>query len=115
MLKYLEEAAVAKLTLNRSQMISSTDAARRFSEYLDRASKNGDRLYVTRNNEIEAVLIGIEDFERLLELEDLVEHLSIAKLIEERKDEPEVSVDLVALAREEGFDPDELRRSDPES
>lgn len=103
---------MATLKLNRSQMISSTNMGRRFSDCLDRTRKS-ERLYVTRNNEIEAVLLNVEDFERLLDFEDIIEHLTIEKMWEERKDEPEV-IDLEALLREEGLNPDELSGIDPE-
>lgn len=105
---YPEEGALqTTLRLTRRQMISSTEMARRFAEYLDRASERNERLFITRNNEIEGVLLGIEDFERLLEIEEIAEHLSIARLVEARKHEGEV-IDLEALLREEGLDPDEL-------
>lgn len=103
---------MATLRLERTQMVSSTEMARHFAEYLDRAAKRSDRLYITRNNEIEGVLMGIGDFERLAELEEIVEHLTIGRLVETRRSEPEV-IDLEALLREEGLDPDELRRIDP--
>lgn len=101
------------LRLNRNQMISSSEMARHFAEYLERACKGTDRLYVTRNNEIEAVLVGIEDFERLLDLEELVEHLTVARVRETRRNEPEV-IDLAALLREEGLIADELEGVNPE-
>lgn len=105
--------AVATLKLSRSQMISSTDMGRRFAEYLDRSHRGQERLFVTRNNEIEAVLVGIEDYERLLELEELVETLAIDGLVKARRREPEVG-DLEALLRKEGVTEDELRRVDPD-
>lgn len=108
-----EGGAVATLRLSRSQMISSTDMGRRFAEYLDRASRGLERLFVTRNNEIEAVLIGIEDYERLLELEELVEYLASDKLVKARREEPEVG-DLEVLLRKEGLTEDELRGIDPD-
>lgn len=108
-----EGGVVATLKLSRSQMISSTDMGRRFAEYLDRARRGLERLFVTRNNEIEAVLIGIEDYERLLELEELVESLAIDKLVKSRRGEPEVG-DLEALLREEGLTEDDLRGIDPD-
>ncbi|MDI3281562.1 MAG: type II toxin-antitoxin system Phd/YefM family antitoxin [Bacillota bacterium] len=101
------------LKLDRKQMVSSTEMARRFAEYLDRTQTSLERFFITRNNEIEAVLLSVEDYERLVEFEEIVEHLVIAKMIEERQDEPEV-IDLEALLREEGLDPDDLRRIDPE-
>lgn len=94
-------------------MISSTDMARRFAEYLDRARQRDERLFVTRNNEIEAVLLNVEDFERLAEFEEIVEHLLVAKLAEARRNEPEV-IDLEALLQEEGLNPDELRGINPD-
>src|SRR5690625_2463265 len=98
---------VCALRLDRHQMISSTDAARRFSEYLDRTRTLSDRLFITRNNEIQAVLLSIEDFERLAELEELVEHLELAQLVVERQDEPETTLD--QLIAQEGLTVDELR------
>jgi len=106
-------SAVATLRLSRSQMISSTDMGRRFAEYLDRARRGQERLFVTRNNGIEAVLIGIEDYERLLELEELVETLAVDKLVRARREEPEVG-DLEVLLRKEGLSEDELRRIGPD-
>lgn len=104
---------MAGLKLERKQMISSTDMARRFAEYLDRARQRDERLFVTRNNEIEAVLLNVEDFERLAEFEEIVEHLLVAKLAEARRNEPEV-IDLEALLQEEGLNPDELRGINPD-
>lgn len=104
---------MASLKLARKQMISSSEMARRFAEYLDRAREQAERLFVTRNNQIEAVLLGVEDFERLSEFEEIVEHLLVAGLIEARRNDPEVS-DLEALLQQEGLDPDELTSVDPE-
>lgn len=101
---------MSALKLDRRQMVSSTDMARRFAEYLDRAGEKAERLYVTRNNQIEAVLLNVEDFERLQAFEEIVEHLLVAKLVADRRNEDEVEVDLEALLLEEGLDLDELRR-----
>lgn len=98
------------LRLDRNQMVSSTDMARRFSEYLDRAGNQAERLFVTRNNQIEAVLLNVEDFERLQAFEEVVEHLMVGQTVAERRNEPEVEVDLKVMLRDEGLDPDELRR-----
>lgn len=89
------------LRLDRSQMIPSSEASRNFGEILNRL-KEAEELFITRNNTIEAVLVDIEVFERLAELEDLVEHLEIAGLISERTAEPEVGM-LEDLLAEEGI------------
>jgi len=94
--------------MKRNQMVSSTDLSRRFRDYLDRTSIGLERLFVTRNNQIEAVLLGIEDYERLAQLEELVEHLEIARLIADRSSESETDLD--TLLAEEGLSLDELRQ-----
>lgn len=103
---------MAVLRLERRQMVSSTEVGRRLAEYLDRVTAGGERLFVVRNNRIEAVLLGIEDFEQLIEYEDMVEHLVVADLIARRRDEPE-EVDLDTALAEAGLDPDELKRTEP--
>lgn len=92
---------MAVLRLDRSQMIPSSEAGRNFGEILNRL-KEAEELFITRNNAIEAVLVDIEVFERLAELEDLVEHLEIAGLISDRAAEPEVGT-LEDLLAEEGI------------
>jgi prevent-host-death family protein len=106
-------ASVSTLKLERTQMVSSTDMARRFAEYLDRVVKTSQPLYITRNNEFQAVLLSIDDYERLADFEEIIEHLTIARLVETRQNETEV-VELEALLRKEGLDPDELRNVEPE-
>lgn len=106
-------APMSALRLKRTQMVSSTDMARRFAEYLDRATSSSESLFITKNNEIRAVLVSIEDFEWFSELEEIAEHLAIGKLVEARRNEPDV-IDLESLLRREGLNPDELRRIDPE-
>ena len=101
------------LKLNRRQMVSGTEVARHLSAYLDKAAERGERVFVARNNRIEVVLMGIEDYERLSDYEEIVEHLVAAELIEARRNEPAVT-DLERLLSEEGFNPDELRKVDPE-
>ena len=106
---------MAHLRLDRRQMVSSTDMARRFAEYLDRADQKAERLFVTRNNQIEAVLLSVEDFERLQAYEEIVEYLAIADLVAERQSEEEIEVDLEVLLREEGLDLDLIRERSHEA
>lgn len=94
---------MATLRLKRAQMVPSSEASRNFGELLNRV-KETEQLFITRNNTIEAVLMDIELFERLAELEDLVEHLEIAGMISERQSEPEVGT-LAELLAQEGIEP----------
>lgn len=60
--------------------------------------KNGtlQKAVISKNNELEAVILPIEEYEKIIEMADLVEHLQIANLIMEReKETAEISFDEV--------------------
>lgn len=95
------------LRLDRSRIISSSEAARNFGEMLNRV-KESEELFIARNNAIEAVLVDIDVFERLAQSEEIVEQLEIAGLIAQRQAEPEVGT-LEDLLAEEGIRSDDGR------
>ena len=74
---------MAKLTLSPDELISSTVAAREFPRLLDRLPEK--KWFIQRNNKLEAVLLGIEEYERLLELEEEMEHLILALTLQDRE------------------------------
>lgn len=78
---------MAELTLTADELITSTKATRELSRLLDCLPEK--RWFIQRNNKLEGVLLGIEEYERLLELEEEVEHLtlSITLMERERKDD----------------------------
>ena len=59
-----------------------------------------------KNNKLEAVIIDIEEYERLKEAYDLMEHMEIAKIVEERKGSKTITFD--ALLKKEGINYDDL-------
>lgn len=99
--------SMPSLRLDRSRIISSSEASRNFGEVLNRV-KEAEELFIARNNAIEAVLVDIDVFERLSQLEEIVEHLEIAGLITQRQAEPEVGT-LEDLLAEEGIRTDDGR------
>lgn len=63
-----------------------------------RIKKKGiiERAIVSRNNELEAVILPIKRYEEIMEMAEILEHLEIAKLIQEReKEEATISFDEV--------------------
>jgi len=74
---------MAKLVLSSDELISSSIAARELSRLLDRLPEK--KWFIQRNNKLEAVLLGIEEYERLLELEEAVEHLILALTLQDRE------------------------------
>lgn len=49
------------------------------------AEHTKEKIVIAKNNKLEAVILDIEEYERLKEAYDLMEHLEIAKVIEERR------------------------------
>ena len=91
----------------RDEIISATDLARNVSATLNSVVKHAqDKIAIMKNNKLEAVIIDIEEYERLKEAYELMEHMEIAKIVEERKDSK--TIDFEELLAEEGIAYDEL-------
>jgi len=91
----------------RDEIISATDLARNVSGTLNNVVKHvQDKIAISKNNKLEAVIIDIEEYERLKEAYELMEHMEIAKIVEERKDSK--SIDFETLLEKEGISYDDL-------
>ncbi len=91
----------------RDEIISVTDLARNVSGTLSSITKNiKDKVAISKNNKLEAVIIDIEEYERLKEAYELMEHIEIAKIVEERKNSK--TIDFETLLEKEGIFYDEL-------
>ena len=74
---------MATLTLTADELITSTKATRELPRLLDCLSEK--KWFIQRNNKLQGVLLGIKEYERLLALEDEVEHLTLAVTLTERE------------------------------
>jgi len=74
---------MAELLLSPDELITSTKAAAQLSRLLD--SLPDHRWFIQRRGRIEGVLTSLEEYRRLLELEELVDHMMLGRLIEERE------------------------------
>jgi len=91
----------------RDEIISATDLARNVSGTLNNVVKHvQDKIAISKNNKLEAVIIDIEEYERLKEAYELMEHMEIAKRVEERKDSKTIGFD--ELLKKEGVNYDDL-------
>lgn len=74
------------IAYTRDEIISSTELARNVSATLSSIVKHSkEKIAIMKNNKLEAVIIDIEEYERLKEAYDLMEHMEIAKSVEERR------------------------------
>lgn len=77
------------MAYTRDEIISSTDLARNISAILSSIVKHSkEKIAIMKNNKLEAVIINIEEYERLKEAYDLMEHMEIAKMVEGRRKTP---------------------------
>jgi len=91
----------------RDEIISATDLARNVSSTLSSiVNHDKEKIAISKNNKLEAVIIEIEEYERLKEAYALMEHAEIAKLVEERKNSKTITFD--ELLEKEGIDYDDL-------
>ena len=95
------------IAYTRNEIISATDMARSFSTALTSIlEQTKEKLAISKNNKLQAVLINIEEYERLKEAYDLMEHIEIAKKIEERKNSKTISLEEVM--KQHGISENEL-------
>ena len=95
------------IAYSRSEIISATEIARSFSTALNSVIENTkEKLAISKNNKLQAVLIDIEEYERLKRAYDLMEHIEIAQKIKERKNSKTISLD--NLMKEYGISEDDL-------
>ena len=95
------------IAYSRNEIISATDMARSFSTALTSIlEETKEKLAISKNNKLQAVLINIDEYERLKEAYDTLEHIEIAKKIEERKNSKTISLEEVM--KEYGISEDDL-------
>ena len=94
----------------RDEIISVSDLARNLSTSLSSlVDYTREKLAISKNNKLEAVIIPIEEYERMREAYEEMENMEIARIIEERSKTPKENyLTLEELAQKRGIDLDEL-------
>ena len=73
-------------TYNMEEIISATEMVRKFSKILKNLSSGLVKKYaIIKNNKLKAVLLPIEEYERLSKLEELLEHMEHIEISEHIK------------------------------
>ncbi len=77
------------VTFARNEIVSSSQFVRGFAGFLQRMTKSNDaKIAVVKNNQMQAVMIPIDEYERLKSLEEAAEQKEIFETIQERKNTP---------------------------
>ena len=98
------------VSFSRNEIISSTSIVRQFSAVLKSlADRTRQKVAVIRNNEMEAVLLPIDEYERLVEVAEQCERAEIAATVAEREAAPESAyIPFEDILAAEGIGEDEL-------
>ena len=79
---------------SRNEIISASNIVRGFSSTLTNIINNKQkRVAISKNNKLEAVLINIEEYEKLKEASDILEHINIYNTVQDRKNSKTISLE----------------------
>ena len=74
------------IAYRKDEIISASRAARSFGKVLaELKTHHKRRVAIAKNNELEAIILPIEEYETMAEALALLEHIEIHHLVEERK------------------------------
>ena len=77
------------VTFARNEIVSSSQFVRNFASLLQRVTKsNNEKIAIVKNNQMQAVMIPIDEYERLATLAEKAESKIIYETVQERKDTP---------------------------
>jgi len=87
------------ITLTKDEIVSSSKASKNFGQLLNRLrSGETEKIIISKNNELEAVMITFQEYEEMKQFSELLEHLEISRIIESRKDKKtEIGLDKLFL------------------
>ncbi|MEA1956615.1 MAG: prevent-host-death protein [Campylobacterota bacterium] len=78
----------------RDEIISVSDISRGFSNVLGNIiDHTKEKIAISKNNKLEAVIVNIDEYEKLREAYDILEHIEIYEKLQTRKDSKTVSLE----------------------
>jgi PHD/YefM family antitoxin component YafN of YafNO toxin-antitoxin module len=98
------------ITLTKDEIVSSSKASKNFGQLLNRLkSGEADKIIISKNNELEAVMITFQEYELMKQISDFLEHLEISQIIKSRKDN-KATIGLDKLITDSGFSRKDLEK-----
>jgi len=98
------------ITFTKNEILPTIDITKNFGGKLDKLKKNKlEKIAVLRDNQIEAVIIPIKEYEYLKQAYDYYEHFEIYNTVKDRlKDPPETWIPFDVILKKFGINKDNL-------
>jgi len=97
------------VTYASNELIPSSEFAKKFGSYLSQIKETTiDKIAVLKNNKIEAVLVSKDDYERMIETLELIEHKEIYEIIKARTYQESETISFEEMAQKHNINLDEL-------
>lgn len=98
------------IAYTKNEMMSSTEVVRNFKSLLDSIkTKKRSKVAIMRKNTLEAVLLPIEEYERLQECMEYMENLEIERILQKRMKTPlSEYIDFETVLSDHGIEHDDL-------
>lgn len=95
----------------RNEMVSVTDIVKSFKTSLEKVTTHTvEKLAIMRNNKPEAVIVPVDEYEKMKELYDYAERLAIFETVQKRKNTSLLEyISFDEALKEGGITRDELR------
>ena len=72
------------MLIDSKKIISITQLQRELTQQIRDVVSDGEALYVTKNSNIETVVIPMAEYERLKKIDEYIEHMEIWYMVQER-------------------------------
>ncbi len=97
------------VTYATNELIPSSEFAKKFGSYLSQIKESTiDKIAVLKNNKVEAILISKDDYERMSEALEILEHQEIYKIVQERTSKPYKTISMEDMAKSFDIDLDKI-------
>lgn len=97
-------------TYTKNEIMSSSEVVRNFGNVLNSVVRHRlEKVAIVRNNKLEAVILPIDEYEKMQEVCEAAERMELYSLLKEReKTSPDEYVDFADAMKRCGIDPDDL-------
>ena len=93
------------VTYATNELIPSSEFAKKFGSYLSQIRESTiDKIAVLKNNKVEAVLVSKDDYERMSEALELLEHQEIYSIVKERTSKSYKTISMEDMAKSFNID-----------